>query len=265
MRRTLTRPSARKSALVSLGTHVVLFVAMAIWPKSFVDRISFAGRQEAIQLVGVFTTAVTPPYDASILPEFHAPEESAAHERDVTRRNNDVEKLSLPDQAEPSRQPAPDPLDLQSPNHVSADVTSVSVANSTARRAPAKQLQSVEPLEFQFSRRTFHPPTPSSVASVAGVAQVAGVEEDRSSDFASNAPPIYPAEAVRKRWEGTVLLRLHVTATGEVSRLEVIESSGHAVLDDAAVEAVRHWRGKPSRRRGQPVATVEILPIRFRL
>ncbi|MCA9262281.1 MAG: energy transducer TonB [Planctomycetales bacterium] len=37
------------------------------------------------------------------------------------------------------------------------------------------------------------------------------------------------------------------------------------MLDDAAGEAVRHWRGKPSRRRGQPVAKVEILPIRFRL
>lgn len=58
----------------------------------------------------------------------------------------------------------------------------------------------------------------------------------------SNPPPDYPPVARRRGWQGTVVLALEVDAAGAVVRVEVRGSSGHAVLDAAAVAAVRDWR-----------------------
>ena len=41
----------------------------------------------------------------------------------------------------------------------------------------------------------------------------------------------YPPEAVRKGWQGTVIVDLLVSPEGRVSACRVVQSSGHAVLD----------------------------------
>ncbi|MEK6624231.1 MAG: energy transducer TonB, partial [Bdellovibrionota bacterium] len=65
--------------------------------------------------------------------------------------------------------------------------------------------------------------------------------------------------------QGTVLLRAEILAQGYCQRVYVKHSSGHDMLDRAAVEAVRRWRFVPARRGNLPVsATVEI-PITFKL
>lgn len=58
-------------------------------------------------------------------------------------------------------------------------------------------------------------------------------------------PPAYPTLARRRGWEGSVLLDLHVAADGTVSEATVATSSGHVMLDDAALRAVRTWRFVP--------------------
>jgi len=80
-----------------------------------------------------------------------------------------------------------------------------------------------------------------------------------------NRPPEYPPQAHRAGVEGTVLLRVLVAADGEVSRVQILESSGHSILDAAAVRAVRSWQYIPAQRGGQPVATTIRQPVRFTL
>lgn len=84
-------------------------------------------------------------------------------------------------------------------------------------------------------------------------------------ELIQSPPPVYPQTAVDRRWEGTVLLRLAVTAEGRVGEVEIIESSGHRVLDGEAARAVRAWRFVPALRDGRPVASFVRLPIRFEL
>lgn len=72
--------------------------------------------------------------------------------------------------------------------------------------------------------------------------------------------PLYPLEAVARGLEGDVMVRVVLDETGNVvaSRLEA--SSGHPLLDDAAVRAARTLRGLPD-----TMAREAILPVRFRL
>ncbi|MFQ5494746.1 MAG: energy transducer TonB, partial [Phycisphaerae bacterium] len=80
-----------------------------------------------------------------------------------------------------------------------------------------------------------------------------------------NRPPAYPMRARRNGWEGAVLLSVQLTPTGKVASVTVAESSGHPVLDDAAVAAVRDWRFIPARVGGIALGGAVRVPIIFRL
>lgn len=80
-----------------------------------------------------------------------------------------------------------------------------------------------------------------------------------------NPRPEYPALATRRRWQGEVLLRALVDAQGDVTRVEVESSSGHDILDQAALKTVRRWKFHPARDGEQNVSGEVCLPIRFEL
>ena len=90
-------------------------------------------------------------------------------------------------------------------------------------------------------------------------------ETTRLPVFEANRPPVYPPEAYRRALEGMVLLRVHIAADGRVTEVEVVQTSGYAVLDGAAINAVRTWRARPALRAGKPIQTTVKLPIRFKL
>lgn len=80
-----------------------------------------------------------------------------------------------------------------------------------------------------------------------------------------NPLPRYPRAARRHGLEGTLVLRVSVDEAGRPGRLEVIESSGHSMLDGAAMEAVSRWHFTPGRRGGKPVKATVDVPVVFRL
>lgn len=70
----------------------------------------------------------------------------------------------------------------------------------------------------------------------------------------------YPREAIERGLEGTVHLIIRFAGDGSVINVGVTASSGHALLDDAAVQAVYAMGRKMG------VASSELaLPVRFRL
>jgi protein TonB len=83
--------------------------------------------------------------------------------------------------------------------------------------------------------------------------------------YLKNPPPEYPGLARRRHLQGTVVLAVSVTADGTVDELRVEESSGHKVLDRAAVRAVRNWLFEPGRRGGERIAMRVMVPVRFNL
>ncbi|MDE2944423.1 MAG: energy transducer TonB [Gemmatimonadota bacterium] len=73
----------------------------------------------------------------------------------------------------------------------------------------------------------------------------------------------YPAEALEEGTGGETLLRIRISDAGRVDSVAVMTSSGHAVLDSAAVEGARLLRYRPARHRGAPTAIWAQLPVRY--
>jgi protein TonB len=83
--------------------------------------------------------------------------------------------------------------------------------------------------------------------------------------YLKNPPPEYPSVARRRGYEGTVVLEVFVDREGRVLDLSLFQSSGHNVLDRAAMQAVRGWLFEPARRGEETVDMWVKVPLTFRL
>jgi periplasmic protein TonB len=77
--------------------------------------------------------------------------------------------------------------------------------------------------------------------------------------------PAYPSAAREQRLEGTVLLDVQVRADGRVGDVQLKQTSGAPLLDEAALETVRLWTFVPARRGSRTVESWVEVPVRFSL
>jgi protein TonB len=70
----------------------------------------------------------------------------------------------------------------------------------------------------------------------------------------------YPEEAIARGLEGEVLVLIIIDESGQVTAARVEQGSGHRILDDAALRAVRSLRSLPA-----DAPREALLPVRFRL
>ena len=106
----------------------------------------------------------------------------------------------------------------------------------------------------------------ASVKNVAGDPAAAPVHmPDAGASDLHNPKPPYPPVSRSKGEQGTVLLKVCVSATGTVDSVDVAKSSGFVRLDRSANDTVERWRFHPARKGGNPIAMCYQLPIRFSL
>jgi protein TonB len=89
------------------------------------------------------------------------------------------------------------------------------------------------------------------------------VPEYRTHFLIEHREPTYPAEAVARGIEGTVLLEVVVGLGGGVESVSVRE--GDAILAEAAVQALRTWRYRPCALNGRPVEVKSEVRVNFKL
>ncbi len=77
--------------------------------------------------------------------------------------------------------------------------------------------------------------------------------------------PAYPERARRDGREGTTWLRVRVSASGRVERVETERSAGDEALDLAASDAVRRWRFEAAPGGASQDDVWVLVPIEFRL
>ena len=83
--------------------------------------------------------------------------------------------------------------------------------------------------------------------------------------YLRNPEPAYPTPSRRLGEQGTVQLRVLVSADGHATHVDIHRSSGFPRLDEAAAQAVREWRFVPAKRGATAVEAQVIVPIVFRL
>jgi TonB family protein len=136
----------------------------------------------------------------------------------------------------------------------------------------------VEPL-FNESQRTlenillsYHrvgdnpaaPPSPAPVSKPPSASNRVSIDSNvQLGKIVEHVEPDYPTLARQTRIQGTVRLHAIIGTDGHVEELEVI--SGHPLLVQAAMEAVRKWRYAPTTWNGQPVEVDTTIDFIFSL
>jgi TonB family protein len=78
-------------------------------------------------------------------------------------------------------------------------------------------------------------------------------------------PPEYPANALEQHISGSVTLTYTVDIRGETRDIQVIEATPTGVFDEAAINAVKHWRYAPMIVNGAAVEVPVTTRVRFEL
>lgn len=149
--------------------------------------------------------------------------------------------------------PEPELPELEEPQLVESEVWSRPEAEPPAPEATPLRWPTERPMAIghlpEPCDRDAAEPEPEAEPEAAPVAARAALEVAPPSEIAASPiyapPPSYPRRSVRSGEEGTVLLRLYLTDAGRVERVEVLESSGHDRLDEAARTALQTWRFSP--------------------
>jgi protein TonB len=97
-------------------------------------------------------------------------------------------------------------------------------------------------------------PTPSRI-------QVGG--QVQAAKILNQVQPEYPKLAASARIGGTVRLKAVISKDGKIEQLSLI--SGHPLLVDAAMKAVRQWTYQPTVLNGNPVEVDTEIDVHFQL
>jgi len=119
-----------------------------------------------------------------------------------------------------------------------------------------------EPAE-ELAPKEVAPPAPQNVSPPSPVQLDA--EPDYRADYLNNPRPPYPMVARRMGYNGKVILNVEVLAEGKAGQVLLHQSSGYAILDNAALQTVKTWKFSPAKRFGRPATQWFLVPIRFSL
>ncbi len=85
----------------------------------------------------------------------------------------------------------------------------------------------------------------------------------QTAKLINKVQPVYPPLAKQARIQGTVRLQAIIAKDGSVVELQVL--SGHPLLQQAALDAVRQWRYQPTLLNGEPVEVITTIDVIFTL
>lgn len=217
----------RRQWLFALG--ISIFVHLSIWWAR--DHLDFSKTTEAVP-IKTMTVSLVP-----------APGPVAA----PTPAPPEPKKQVEPPKPKPKPLPVPKPKPVVKPQPVKE-------SEPEPTREPAKESSSEASAPSK--------PAPSNATGAPG-----GHYEGPSlhANYLNNPKPEYPSTARNMSWEGKVILQVHVHPNGNVGSVSVARSSGHEILDEAAMKAVRLWKFVPAKRDGVPVESHVHVPINFNL
>lgn len=238
--------SARSPLFFAVAVSVLMHGAAAMLLPSWGRKVD-ERRSEPLRLVAVAPTEVRVPVAAPVVQPAHAHKPRVVRTEPTPPPPKPVVVAAASAQPLPVVTHAPEPVTTSAPNIEPAPAAPREVA------PPAP----VEP----------PPPAPRPVELAAARPSASdGVEPPHFNVAYLSDPKLdYPPAARRLRLQGTVIVRVQVSAAGLPESVRVEKSSGAELLDETALAAIRGWRFSPARRGSEPVAHWVDVPIRFRL
>ena len=160
----------------------------------------------------------------------------------------------------PATRPAPAPTQLTQRPHAQALPQTTAAPTAPAPVAATAAAESTP----SANTATASPAPPSAQApSVRTASPAAVVLPSSDADYLNNPAPVYPRMSRRMGEQGTVLVRVLISADGRAEQAEIRISSGYARLDEAALDTVKRWRYVPGKRAGTAEAMWFNVPVRF--
>ena len=135
-------------------------------------------------------------------------------------------------------------------NFPGTDAPGISVPGIPQITGMGQALRSPEPPHFVAPRQPERGPVKLSAGVVA-------------AQLISRVEPRYPPLAIETRQSGTVVLHAIISREGRIESLEVV--SGSPFFAQAALDAVRQWRYRPTLLDGEPVEVETTITVEFRL
>jgi protein TonB len=86
---------------------------------------------------------------------------------------------------------------------------------------------------------------------------------ERPTPLYGEVPIEYPLALWDQDVEGETTLRVRVTEVGRVDSVVVIQSSGHAAFDSAAIDGAMELKFSPARRNGERIEVWAHVPVHF--
>jgi protein TonB len=104
------------------------------------------------------------------------------------------------------------------------------------------------------------PPPPPPLAVKVEPYRVSHMEQ---ADLVHRVNPAYPPLARQARVQGVVVLEAVINKEGAIESLRVV--TGHPLLNQAAVDAVKQWRYRPLMLNGEPTEVITTVTVTFTL
>jgi periplasmic protein TonB len=214
---------------VSIVAHALVLAAVIVVPLLATDTLP-----DLADTVGVFRPDAPPPLD----PPAPRATRTQAATPDVRQNTTPFE---APDQIidEVARPPVPD--------------YSVGVGASTVEGLPDGVIGGT-------GDRVPQPPTPPTPPAPQRPVRLSAYEMPRK---VHDVAPRYPELAQRAGVEGVVIIEAVIAVDGTVRDARVLRSV--ALLDHAALDAVKRWRYAPTRLNGVAVPVIVTVTVQFRL
>jgi periplasmic protein TonB len=257
---------AAVAAHAIIGTAILLYATMTTLPAPLpviAVTLSFETSKPTAEPVAPPVIEAAPIVPEPPLVAEPAPNETLAPAPEPPPPEPEAAAVEMPP---PMPVPEPEPTVAPEPSKPMA----VTPPPPTPSRRPARPIAPATPRQATPTKPATVQPTenpPAAAPSPPTAEQMAAipiVPPRPVSAAAGNRKPDYPAAAQRRQLEGRVVLRINVSASGIAEAVAVAASSGHPVLDQAALDAVRTWRFNPATRGGVAVPGIVDVPIQFR-
>ena len=86
-----------------------------------------------------------------------------------------------------------------------------------------------------------------------------------SARFIDLKRPPYPLQEKMKGHSGSVLFEIHISSSGEIHEVKMLQSSGYALLDKISRRAIWQAQLVPASQSGVPVASIKSLRFTYTL